>query len=319
MVRDIYYRYTDKVESFGSDECWLDVTDSLKLLGKSGREIADEIRKVVREELGLTISVGVSFTKTFAKLGSDFKKPDATTEISAENFRDIVWSMPVQNLLNVGKKSRELFAKLNILTIGDLARFDAGALCAHIGVSAKHLIDSARGEDLDEVASYDDVRLVKSVGNGTTVPRDLTTQKQARQVMYLLCEEVTYRMRKKCVKGFTVNLSIKNPELQWVGAQESIKEATNSVRTVLDVAEKIFAKLWDEKPIRAIRVAVSNLTKDTRVQLSLFHQGAAEDKNDKMSAVFDDLRRKYGTKSINYGTLLGSDFDLEFEVVDEAY
>jgi DNA polymerase-4 len=319
LVRDIYYRYTDKVEAYGSDECWLDVTHSLKLLGKSGKEIADELRKVVKDELGLTISVGVSFTKTFAKLGSDYKKPDATTEITKENFREIVWSMPVTNLLYVGRKSRALFEKLNIRTIGDLAAFDVAALRSHIGITADQLIASARGEEADEVASYDDRRIVKSVGNGTTVPRDLVDFKEAHKVMYLLCEEVAWRMRKKGLKGFTVNLSIKDYELKWVGAQESIKEATNSVRTILEVAENIFHKLWDKEPIRALRVAVSNLTTDTRVQLSLFHDGAAEDKNDKLSAVFDKVRKKYGTKAITQASLLGSDFDLEFEVVDESY
>ena len=333
LVREIYYRYTDRVESFGIDECWLDVTDSLKLLGKTGREIADELRAVVRGELGLTISVGVSFTKTFAKMGSDYKKPDATTEITPANFRQIVWNQPVENFLFVGRKSRALFEKLNIKTIGDLAAFDASALRTHIGVNAEHLVDAARGLDTAEVSHYDDRAIPKSVGNGTTVPHDLTTAKQAGQVMYLLCEEVAYRMRRKGVKGFTVSLSLKDTEMQWTGAQESIREPTNSVRTLLAVAEKIFRKVWRGEPIRAIRVAASNLTTDKRVQLSFFCEdvsrsardcmaparGAAEDMNDKLSAVFDTVRRKYGTHAINYGTLLGSTFDLEFEVVDESY
>lgn len=334
MVRDIYCRYTDKVETFGSDECWLDVTHSLKLLGKNGKEIADELRAVVKSELGLTISVGVSFTKTFAKLGSDYKKPDATTEITADNFRDFVWNMPIGNLLNVGKKSKVLFEKLNVKTIGDLAKFDTAILRSHIGINAKYLINAAKGEETNEVTSYDYARVVKSVGNGTTVPRDLVTLKEARQVIYLLCEEVAYRMRKKGFKAFTVSLSIKDTEMHWVAAQESIKEPTNSVRTLLEVSEKIFDKLWNKKPIRALRVCASNLTTDKRVQLRLFHDeqgdkdfnsisekiyGASEDKNDKLSGVFDSVRRKYGTGAINYGMLLGSDFDLEFIVVDEAY
>ena len=217
-VRDIYYKYTDKVESFGSDECWLDITHSLKLFCKTGREIADELRTVVKEQLGLTISVGVSFTKTFAKLGSDYKKPDATTEITTLNFREIVWNMPVGNLLYVGRKSRALFEKLSIKTIGDLAAFDIEVLRAHIGVTAEQLILAARGEDTDEVASYENRSVVKSVGNGTTVPHDLMNFKEAQRVMYLLCEEVAFRMRKKGFKAFTVSLSIKNTALNWVGA-----------------------------------------------------------------------------------------------------
>lgn len=319
-VQDIYYRYTDKVESFGSDECWLDITHSLKLLRKNGKEIADELRSVVKRELGLTISVGVSFTKTFAKLGSDYKKPDATTEITQENFRDIVWDLPVNSLLNVGRKSKALFEKLNIKTIGDLARFDKGILHAHIGnVNAEHLIAAARGEETNEVAPYGDKRVVKSVGNGTTVPRDLVTFKEARQVMYLLCEEVAYRMRKKGFKGYTVSLTIRNADLNWDSAQDSIREPTNSAKTLLATAESIFHNLWNKKPIRAIRVCASNLTTDKHVQLSLFHDGAAEDKNDKLSALFDSVRRKHGTGVINYGLLLGSEFDLHFEVVDESF
>lgn len=319
MVRDIYYRYTDKVESFGSDECWLDVTDSLKLLGKTGVQIADELREVVSGELGLTISVGVSFTKTFAKLGSDYKKPNATTEISEANFRELVWSMPVQTLLNVGRKSKALFEKLNIKTIGDLAAFDVEVLSGHIGVNAEQLVAAAQGLETVEVMQCGERSVVKSVGNGTTLPRDLVSFKETCQVMYLLSEEVAYRMRRKGLKGFTVSLSIRNTELKWNGAQESIKEATNSVRTILETAEKIFKKLWNGSPVRALRVAVSNLTTEKCVQLSLFHEGASEDKNDKISAVFDKVRRKHGTTAISYGTLLGTDFDLHFDVVDENF
>lgn len=320
MVRDIYYRYTDKVESFGSDECWLDVTDSLKLLGKTGAQIADELREGVSGELGLTISVGVSFTKTFAKLGSDYKKPNATTEISEANFRELVWPMPVQTLLNVGRKSKALFEKLNIKTIGDLAAFDVKkVLSGHIGINAEQLIAAAQGLETVEVMQCGERSVVKSVGNGTTLPRDLVSFKETCQVMYLLSEEVAYRMRRKGLKGFTVSLSIRNTELKWDGAQESIKEATNSVRTILETAEKIFKKLWNGSPVRALRVAVSNLTTEKCVQLSLFHEGASEDKNDKISAVFDKVRRKHGTTAISYGTLLGTDFDLHFDVVDENF
>ena len=327
-VCDIYYRYTDKVEAFGGDECWLDITQSMKLLGKSGRgldggrEIADEIRETVKRELGLTLSVGVSWNKTFAKLGSDYKKPDATTVISCDNYKQFLWLQPVVNMLYVGRRSRQLFEKLGIATIGDLAMFDAELLKTHIGINANYLVACARGEDIGEVASFQKIRIVKSVGNGTTVPHDLKTFRQAEQVIYLLSEEVAFRMRKKGFKGFTISLSIKSPEMTWVGAQESIREATNSVRTITENGTKIFKQLWhvsgeDMNPVRAIRVAVSNLTKDTRVQLSLFYDGASEDKNDKISKIFDNVRRKYGVESIYYGTLHKSDFNLHFDVCDE--
>jgi DNA polymerase-4 len=340
-VRDIYYRYTDLVEPFGADEAWLDVTASCKLFGKDGKQFADEIRRVVREELGLTVSVGVSFSKVYAKIGSDYKKPDATTVISPENAADIVYPLPVIEMIYIGRKTVKLFEKLSIKTIGDLANFDVALLREHIGVNADTAIRAARGEDDDPVTVFGYRSERKSVGNGTTLPQDLKTYRQAQQVIYLLAEEVAYRMRRYGVRGYTVNLSIKSPQLEWIGAQESISEASSSATTIVNVSEKIFRKLWMNSssiglpsgeegflvaskqgdalinPVRAIRVAVSNLTTDTRVQLNLFCEGSREDKNDKLSAVFDNVRRKYGTKSISYATLLGSDFEIDFEVHDE--
>jgi len=325
-VQEIYYRYTDKIESFGSDECWLDVTASLKLLGLSGAEIADEIRAKVKEELKLTISAGVSWNKTFAKLGSDYKKPDATTQITRANYQKIVWEMPIENMLFVGRKSRKLFESLAIKTIGDLAAFNPELLKSHIGINAESLIRCARGEDSDEVSGFRDTRIIKSVGNGTTLPYDLTALAQVEQVIYLLSEEVAYRMRKKGVKGFTVNLSVKNTDLVWRGAQESIREATNSVRTIMTVAVRIFKKLYKVNssegsfkvsPVRALRVSVSNLTTDSRVQLNFLESSETEDKNDRLSAVFDTIRKRYGTGSVYFGVLHNSKFDMEFNVLDE--
>ena len=316
-VQEIYCRYTERVEAFGGDECWLDVTDSLKLLKKNGREIADEIRSIVKSELGLSVSVGVSWNKTYAKLGSDYKKPDATTEITPDNYSDIVFAMPVANMLYVGRKSIRLFEKLGIKTIGDLAGFDVDLLRSHIGITAVALIEAARGEDNSQVAPYYHKRVVKSVGNGTTVPKDLVNQRQVEQVMYLLAEEVAYRLRKKGLKGFTVNLSIKSPDMSWVGAQESVKIATNSVNKILQACSGILDKLWDRKPVRALRIAVSNLTSDTRQQLDFLEETVDSDKEDKLSALFDTVRRKYGVNSIYYGIHHKSGHDMQFEVFDE--
>jgi len=315
-VREIYYRYTDLVEPFGDDECWLDVTGSLKLLKKDGKQIADEIRDVVRTELGLTISVGVSWNKTFAKLGSDYKKPDATTVVCPGKYKEIIWVNPIQNMLYVGRRSVGLFEKLGIKTIGDLARYDAEILKSHIGINAIDLINAAKGEDISEVKSFDDVRVVKSVGNGTTLPYDLTDLREIEQVIYLLSEEVAYRMRRKGVKGFTVSLSVRDSNLSWEGAQETIGYPTNSAKTILEIAGGIYKKL-NISPVRSLRVAVSNLTKDTRMQLDFFDDGK-EEVNDKFSEVFDKIRRKYGTKSIYYGTHHKSKFDMQFDVIDET-
>jgi len=329
IVRDIYYRYTDKVEAMGGDECYLDVTESLQLLTKNaklntknvGEYIADNIRETIKKEVGLTVSIGVSWNKTYAKLGSDLKKPDATTVISRDNYKQVVYPLPVNNLLYVGRKTVRLLEKLNVHTIGDLAEFDPKVLAGHIGINAYRMVEAARGDDRDEVTGYDYTREVKSVGNGTTLPHDLTTLKEIEQVVYLLSEEVAFRMRKKGVKGHTVSLSVRNTSLAWSGAQESVACATNASQTITATAMRIFKKIWicnanSVKPVMSLRVAVSNLTKDSRIQLSLLDD-MHENKNDKLSAVFDDIRFKYGSSSVMFANGIGGEFQLHFDIIDE--
>lgn len=318
MVQQIYYRYTDLVESFGIDECWLDVTKSLKLFKKTGEQIADEIREVIKSELGLTVSIGVSWNKTFAKLGSDLKKPDATTVISRENYMRIVFSLPVNDLLYIGRKTTRLLERMNVKTIGDLAACDSNLLSARIGINAHRIITMARGEETDEVRSFDYQRIVKSVGNGTTLPHNVSTIREIEQVIYLLSEEVAYRLRKKGLRGTTINLSLRSPDLEWTGAQMSIQNPTNFCKTICEGAYKILKKIWIAgTPLMGMRVAVSNLTTDKHVQLDLFSSCENEARNDKLSAVFDIIRRKHGTKSVSFAQAKGSEYTLHFDVIDE--
>lgn len=323
MVQQIYYQYTDMVEPFGIDECWLDVTGSERLFG-DGPQIARTIRDRVAAELGLTISVGVSWNKTYAKIASDLKKPNAITVVTRENYQSVILSLPVESMLFIGRKTKKLFEKLNIMTIGDLAAFDIDVLRGYLGITAEKLVTAARGDDVSPVSAFTDVREVKSVGNGTTVPKDLKTVKEVTQVIYILSEEVATRLRRKGFKGFTVNLGIRDTDLSWCGAQESIRVATNSVRTIQNVAMNIFAKLWVIRgdkvaPIHSMRVSVSNLTRERMAQLDLFSDGAQEDTNDKLSSVFDKIRRKHGTEKLAFGTALAGTLGLEFEVLDEVF
>jgi len=349
-VRDIYYRFTDKVESFGIDECWLDVTNSFNLFCKEskcegktdiemGEELAYKIKSLIKEELGLTISAGVSWNKTYAKLGSDLKKPDAVSVINRENYKQIVWTLPVQDMLFVGRKTARMFEKLSIKTIGDLANFDEKLLEARLGITAKRLVKAARGDCDDEVSSAHYNRQVKSVGNGTTTPKDMTTLKEITQVVYVLAEEVATRMRRKNLRGYTVNLSIRDEELKWQGAQTSIKTPTDNARTIVDPAMEIFCKLTKIKnckysqaktstqtqndtplpfPVHSIRVSVSNLTHNKHAQLDLFNDGTGEDEESHLTKTFDKLRNKYGADKLAYGTALGGQMDIDFEVLDEG-
>ena len=179
QVNAIYDQYTDLVEPFGIDESWLDITHTLHLLGGDARAVADRLRERMKREMGLTLSVGVSFNKVFAKLGSDYKKPDATTVISRENWRDIVWPLPVGALLYVGGAAQKLLAQFGIRTIGELAACKKEALETMMGKMGTQLHDYANGLDADPVRSRYDAEMVKSVGNGTTFPQNLTTRRRS--------------------------------------------------------------------------------------------------------------------------------------------
>lgn len=304
-VQAIYYRFTNQVESFGIDECWLDVTHSQKLFG-DGVAIADQIRTAVKRELGLTISVGVSFNKTYAKLGSDLAAPDAVTVIDLSNYQQIVYPLPLGNLLFVGKQTQKQLAKMNITTIGALAQVDPQWLQTIMGINALKLVAAARGEDYSEVTDFHHRELPKSVGNGTTLPMDLTTHRAVEQVIYLLAEKVAYRLRQQNLSGYTVSLSIKGTDLQWVGAQQTLPHATNTVPTIRQAAVAIFDKLWGQgqanvTPVRALRVAVSQVTNHPTDQMTLFADADQEAKQQTLAKVFDQVRQKYGTDHILLG------------------
>ena len=315
-VQEIYYRFTNQVESFGIDECWLDVTHSQKLFG-NGLQIADKIRQTVKDELGLTISVGVSFNKTYAKLGSDLAEPDAVVAITLDNYRELIYPLPLGNLLFVGKKTQALLTKLNVHTIGDLADYDVNLLKSFLGINAEKLIAEARGEDDSEVNDYLFHELPRSVGNGTTVPFDLTNVKEVEAVLYLLSEKIAFRLREQNLQGYTVHLSIKDTNLQWSGAQTSLPYPTHTVLTIRRTAMSIFEQIWVQKPfrpIRALRIAVANLTTVGNVQTNLLDDINDEIKNQALDNVFDKIRRKYGTQQIMLGGTAGSYQKLGFDL-----
>ena len=190
-VKAIYGRFTNHIESFGIDECWLDVTDSVKNFG-NGEEIAEKIRKAVKEEIGVTVSIGVSFNKIFAKLGSDMKKPDAITVIDKNNYKETVWKLPAKDLLYVGRATEKKLKSIGISTIGDIANTDVKILTSLLGVWGKTLHTYANGEDDTPVA---DVRSVaKSIGNSLTDYKDLTNFDEVKTLILLISESVSSRL-----------------------------------------------------------------------------------------------------------------------------
>lgn len=306
-VREICERYTDRVEGFGLDECWLDVTHS-KIFG-TPFEIAEKIRQHVKDETGLTVSVGVSFTKTFAKLGSDLKKPNATTVISRDNYRDVVWCLPVNAMLNVGKHTEYKLNGMGIYTLGDLANASLIALKKKFGIVGEKLYRAARGEDEEEVHEYDEQREIKSVGHGTTTLRDVTTYADADKVIFFLSDMVATRLRRYGLQGQVVSLDIRRNDLTHESKQHKVR-STHIANDIYRTATKLLREMWREatfdKPLRSLTVRASSLTQVCQgYQLSLFDQRSEKDMQLEYS--LDKIRKKFGFKSITRASLLHND------------
>lgn len=303
QVFELYTQYTDMVEPFGPDECWLDVTGSTHLFG-SGKEIADKIRADIKRKFGLTASVGVSFNKVFAKLGSDIKKPDATTVIDRQNFRSIIWKLPVSDMLMVGKKTAEKLDGINIHTIGDLANADSFALQKLLGVNGISIYKSARGEDTEQVRKYHLSREVKSVGHGMTAVRDITTTEDAQILILYLSDLVATRMRKYGVRGSGISVHIRYSDLSGESKQTNMP-LTCASTIIAENALKLYKEIAT-KPARTITVTVFNLSHGDYMQLSLF--GEDVEKAEKLDKAIDIIRAKYGKKSVGIAAMIEQDF-----------
>lgn len=311
-VNAIYARYTDMVEPFGIDESWLDVTGSQKLFG-TGKEIADRLRMEVKAETGLSISVGVSFNKVFAKLGSDYKKPDATTVISRENMRDIVYPLPVETLLYVGGAVKKGLEKMMIRTIGDLAAADRSLLRSTFGKAGEMLSIYARGEDAEAVRRLDDEREVKSVGNGMTFRHDLCDDEEIYTAICMLSDSVAARLRKRGLYCRTVQLTVKTPSFQNCNRQQQLSQATSLSREIAFSAMELFKKSeFYRTPIRMLTVTAANLSdNESAEQISLFEEEGevqTHEKLKRLETAMDGIRGKYGRSSIGIGSLLHNDF-----------
>ena len=297
-INDIYQQYTDQVEPFGIDESWLDVTGSRRLFG-DGPAIAGILRRRVREETGLTISVGVSWNKIFAKLGSDYKKPDATTVISRENYRELVWPMEVGALLYVGNSARAALGELGIQTIGQLAAADPERLARRLGKLGRELSTYARGEENSPVRSAYEKREVKSVGNGTTFPRDLTGFEEIAAGIAPLAEQVARRLRKHVLWCRTVQLQIKDTRFRVISRQKPLERPSHLSGEIREAAVALAKESWNPAvPVRMLTVTGANLVDagGLEEQLSLFADAAREARRQKQEALeqtLDSLKSRY--------------------------
>lgn len=301
-VKAIYGRFTNHIESFGIDECWLDVTDGVKNFG-NGEEIAEKIRKAVKEEIGVTVSIGVSFNKIFAKLGSDMKKPDAITVIDKNNYKETVWKLPAKDLLYVGRATEKKLKSIGISTIGDIANTDVKILTSLLGVWGKTLHTYANGEDDTPVA---DVRSVaKSIGNSLTDYKDLTNFDEVKTLILLLSESVAARLRASGLgKAGTVKLSVTDNQLRYYQKQMKIPVPTSSSVEIANYCYDMFKAIYKwENPVRGAGVAVSGFTQGS-IQLSLLEDRDKSDRRDKLDAAVDGIRKKYGNNSVQRARIL---------------
>ena len=314
-VNEIYARYTDMIEPFGIDESWLDVTASRKLFG-SGEEIADRIRREVREEIGITVSVGVSFNKIFAKLGSDYKKPDATTVINREDMERIVYPLPVSDLLFVGSKTAEQLHFMGVRTIGDLARLPLETLISRFGKSGEQLYRNSRGLDDSPVARVGEHEDQKSLGFGFTFRHDLVSREECKIAINYLSDEVARRLRSACLVCNTVQLTIKDEYLSVIQRRRGLSHPTSIAHDISALAYQILESEWSVgRPIRMLTVTAQNLTRSEFVadQLDMFgaEDSSRREKDKKQEETVDKIRQKYGTSSITNGAILTTDIGIK--------
>lgn len=313
-VNEIYARYTDIVEPFGIDESWLDVTASQRLFG-SGLDIAERIRREVKEEIGITVSIGVSFNKVFAKLGSDYKKPDAITVISRENFKSIVFPLPVGDLLYVGRKTAEQLEKLSVKTIGDLATVSRELLVSRFGKAGEGLYKYANGLDDSPVVPSSDREDAKSVGSGFTFRHDLVGRDECRIGIEYLSDEIGRRLRKIGMKCATVQLTIKDEFLRVIQRQRPQDPPTDISREISDTAYSILLSEWSAgKPIRMLTVTATNLVRSdmSAEQIGFFDDKlyAERQKSKKREETMDKIRQKYGNESVVNAAAINTDIGI---------
>ena len=304
-VRKIYERYTDLVESFGLDECWLDCSASSRLFG-TGEEIANTIRNAVKEELGLTISVGVSFNKVFAKLASDMKKPNAVTVISKENFREVAWPLPAEVMLGVGRATGARLATLGVRTIGDLAVFPEAPLYRLLGSVGKDLRRFALGLDFSAVETKQDESPDQSLGHGITTAEDLTLPSEVEELILSLTEEVGHRLFLYNRHAEGISVSVRDSHLQVKEWQCKLSSPTQSARTLAKEAFALFSRSYGwENPLRSVTVrAIGLSSSELAGQIGIFDTERSV-KSETLDRAVDEIRHRFGLGAIRAASLFG--------------
>ncbi|MGP1494257.1 MAG: DNA polymerase IV [Streptobacillus sp.] len=303
LIQNIYYSYTDQVEPFGLDECWLDVTGSLKLFGNV-ENIAEEIKERVKKEIGVTVSIGVSFTKTFAKLGSDLKKPDAITYISKENFKNIVWPLVTNEIIGVGKSTFRILEEMNLKTIGELANCDISLLEQKLGKHGRILWKRVNGIDDEIVDANMYIASPKSIGNGKTFRNDLTKINDIRSAFQNLTYEISNKLKKYRLEAKNIQIVIRDNQFNDKQLQCELPTITSSSLIITNTAMDLFKKYKWNKPIRALTIRAINLIEEgTNDQISLFEEKDEYEKIKKIDKVMFEINNKFGPNSVKFSNI----------------
>lgn len=299
LGRQIYSEYSDRVEAFGLDENWIDLTASTDDFEEAER-IAEEIRFRIKDELGITVSIGLANNKIFAKLGSDMKKPDALTVITPDNYRDLVWNLPASDLLYVGRSTGAKLFQRGIVTIGDIAQTDPKLLKSWLGKGGLMLHSFANGLDSSEVMHTVDSNPIKSVGNGVTAPRDLVDNDDVRLTFMMLCESVSARLRNSGFRARTVQICVRDCELYWFVRQKKLDNPSFLTDELLKGAMELFMANYDwYRPIRSLTIAGCDLIPlDAPEQLTLFNDAQMRERRERAEYTIDGIRGRFGYNSV---------------------
>lgn len=307
IVRDIYACYTDEIECMGLDECWLDVTGSLKLFGDA-EKIAHTIRERVKKETGLTISVGVSFNKPFAKLASDMKKPDAVTVIDKAHFREKIWDLPADAMIGIGRSTMNALFNHGCRTLGDIARCDRDALKKWLGKNGEHIWICVNGLDDSPVSPIYEKVQAKSVSRGITTAADLTDNDNVSDVVTELAQEVGEKLRREHLAARGVAIAVRDNKLEWREYRRRLDLRTQSTREIVNAAMQIFCERYDwNNAVRALSVRAIDLVKDSEPeQISMFEGVDGRERILRLERTVDDIRKKHGVHSVFSGSYIRS-------------
>ncbi len=283
--------YTDKIERFSIDECFLDLTHYLR--GRKLIDVAYEINKRVEKELEFTVNVGVSTNKLLAKMASDFEKPNKVHTLYEYEIEDKMWPLPVSELFMIGRKTVPKLYNLGIKTIGDLAKLDKEFLVKRFGKFGIMMWNYANGIDDSEVEERKEDP--KSIGNSVTLPKDVNSIEELEKIVLALCEQVSFRLRKHNLIANTVNVQLRTKDFKDYSHQKQLKFSTSSTKEILENAKEILKEMYKNEPIRLVGVRADNLENKDEVQLSIFKN---DEKQDKIDSVLDNIKTKYGYNSI---------------------